>query len=169
MLPRSVWLLLNIEMEIMKFLIPLYLSLMLGSCAYKNIGEYGPNTSIVAYNELPAEVKSAYSSEFIALTKRTIRTPAVIINLDSSEVSFQHYKSTSIAIIKPGKIVYKIGNKRFHIPWNSNRELKPKILFDKNIYMVYTVTTKERLTYYKVENLETNKYLKVDLSKHLNY
>ena len=157
------------EIKIMKFLIPLYLSLILGSCAYKNIGEYGPNTSIVAYNELPSEVKSAYGVEFKALTQRSLHAPVVIINLDSAKVTFSYHKSTSVAIIKPGKEVYKIGSKRFYLPWNLNRELNPHVLFDKKLYAVYTVTTKERLTYYKVENLETNRYLKVDLSKHLNY
>ena len=153
----------------MKYWRSLLLLILIGGCSYKNIGEYGPNTSVVTYDALPPEVKRAYKSEFIALTKRSVHSPVVIINLDELKVEFRYLKSTSIAIIRPGKEVYKIGNKRFYLPWNLNRELNPSVLFNKSIYMVYTVTDDERLSYYDLENLESNRYLKIDLSKHLNY
>ena len=147
----------------------LWIALVVSSCAYKNIGEHGPNTVIISFAELPKEVKAAYVNEFIVMLTRKKISPATIINLDSSKADFIYVKSTSIAIIRPGKKIYSINGRRFYIPWNSNREMYPRVLFKKSIYMVYTITEADRVTYDFNENYKKINYLKVDLSKYLKY
>jgi len=153
----------------MKYLLSVLLIVSFHSCSYKHIGEFGPNTTIIKFNDLPKNVKKAYQNEFHALRTRKVIYPVSIINLDSMSVRFTFLKSTSIEIIKPGKKIYKIGSKRFFLQWNSNREMPPRVLFEKNLYMIYATTSKELANYEFNNNFKHMKYLKVDLSKHLKY
>ena len=153
----------------MKLILIIAVSLVVKACAYKNIGEYGPNTAIIDYEELPSEVKSAYQNEFDDLINRSLKSPLPIINIDLSHTEFYMHKSTSVAIINPGKIIYKIGTKKFYLPWNRNREMHPRVLYNKNIYMLFAPTGMEKLNYYMDDNHKKMKYFKVDLSKHLKY
>jgi len=153
----------------MKYIVATLMTLVLSTCSYKNIGEYGPNTSVIKYEDLPNKVQTAYKAEFDALKYRSVFSPVELLNLDSEEVRFSYIKSTSMEIIRPGKNLYRIGRKRFYLPWNANRELHPRVLFQKKIYMIYATTEDERINYDIDNNFKTMRYLKVDLSKHLNY
>ena len=153
----------------MKYLAVGFIMVFVYSCSYKNIGEYGPNTVVINFGDLPDRVKEAYQVEFEALKTRKIIYPITIINLDSLQVKFIYIKSTSVEIVQPGKKIYKIGGRRFYIPWNSNREMHPRILYKRKIYMVYTTTEEERINYDLNDNFKNAKYLKVDLNQYLNY
>jgi len=144
------------------------IALCIQSCSFKNIGEHGPNTSIINYEVLPEEVKQAYKYEFKIVNNSPIKSPKTTINLESNLTSFRYLKSTSF-VTKAGKTIYLIGRKRFYFLWNANRETPPLVLYKKNVYLLFTPTGKEKLNYYLGENHKSMKYLRVDLTKHLKY
>jgi hypothetical protein len=119
-------------------------------------------TQNLNYTELPQKVQDAY---YRAYTRKKGKPD--IINLDSSMVKFRFVRNSSIEIIKEGKEIYKIGNRKFYIPWNYNKEIGPYLLHEKIFYGI--VGNNESWNTHTVEQLERNQFFKVDLSRYLRY
>ena len=112
---------------------------------------------------MPKEVQKAYYN----LYENGSSLKSEYISLDEG-VEMKYVKSTGIEIIRPGKEVIKIKNRKFYIPWNMNREVNPYIYSQKYFYCVVGEDGGSR-NYYTIEQLKRNKFLKIDLRKYFKY
>ena len=137
-----------------------FLFISLASCSVRLTK--GEKVNRINYYDLPADVKTSYSNSYSSEKD----LPATI-NLDSIETDFYYLKNTSVEIIKAGKEVFKIGERKFYIPWNFNRETNPYILYKKKFYCI--VGDSDSWNNYSQEQLQKNQFLEIDLMKYLKY
>jgi len=118
----------------------------------------------VSAQDLPESVLDAYEQIFSMNSDLPMT-----INLDSNNTQFSFIKNTSQELRKSGHEVFQINSKRFYLKWNENSISRPYVLHGKYLYMVNTKSAVSKNNYYLLDNLMSNRYIKIDLNKHLSY
>lgn len=106
------------------------------------------------WKDLPTEVQKGYLSNF----------RGGILNLDSNEYDVS-YKNTAVVGIWKGKKVFTIGDRKFHLDWNGNKE-NSFVFYKEKLYYLYDPSGGGPLTFIET-SVELYEYVEIDLKPYL--
>jgi hypothetical protein len=149
----------------MIYLLVVLLSLGIGSC--KVYLTEGDKVARIAYSDLPDKVQASYYNVYKDAEDGIIDIMPKIINLDSTKVNFFYIENTSVEIIWAGNEIFEIDGKRFYLPWNLNKEIRPYLLYNQIFYCI--VGNRESWNNHSINQLKRNEFLEINLTEYLDY